>query len=157
MPRSTHPVSDKQHSRAQVREQRQRLIKKRWRRNKDLYRVEEGSGALVVDMNSRRVRTSCAPEMLTELSEFLAQPGPLLFLDPEALRRAPVELRRSVEKCLGLKVLGRNELARNSSSHDRVLAAAVDSHHAENPKRERERQKRKWHREVDVDAAEIGI
>jgi hypothetical protein len=148
MPRRSSPSSAPQHDRASVREQRRRIINKRWRRNKDLYRVDE-HGSMVVNINSRKVKRACSPETLQNLAVELGQSGPLLFLNPESVRRLPKELKYTVEKCLGMTALGMGELARNSSSHDKVLDAAVSAHASDRLVTGRSAQKRQWQAESD--------
>ena len=149
MPRTVHPQAKQGHSRSDIRQQRSRYIKRRWQRNKALYREE--TGALVINMNSRRLQKRCSQELLESLADVLNQDGPTLFLHPEALRRLPQEMRRSVEKCLGINVLGGNELARSTSAHDRVIDKTLAVQHSERDSRPRCKRERDWKRYTEED------
>jgi hypothetical protein len=148
MPRSTHPSSQEKHDRGRLREQRSRFIRRRWHRNKALYRIEEGTGAMVVNMNSKRVQKKCGDETMRELADVLGQEGPLLFLHPEVLRHAPKELRRKVERCLGLHVLGANEMTRSDSARDPHLTEAAAIRRTDRALDQRSKRERSWHTEV---------
>jgi uncharacterized FlaG/YvyC family protein len=153
MPRSTHPHVQEKHDRGLLREQRSRFIRRRWRRNKRLYRIDEGTGAMVVNMNSRVVLRKIPPEALQELAKALGQTGPLLFLHPESLRHAPKELRRAVERGLGLHVLAANEMTRADSARDKHLNGVLTARHQRDRAKiltQRSLAKRSWKGEAET-------
>jgi hypothetical protein len=118
---------------------------------------------MVVNMNSPLVLKKCGHKTMEELATVLGQKGPLLFLHPEPLRHAPKELRRVLERCLGLHVLGANEMTRPDSAHDKHMAETAAVRRTDRPDGGRTKSKRNWRQEtvqetvMDLDAEEIAV
>jgi hypothetical protein len=137
MPRETRPtVVRTARSRSQLRQARRRVIRARWRTAKAMTDRPAASGVtLQVAVNDPRLTSALSRDQIAELAAWLGQKGPVLFLHPEAMRRAPAELRAAAAAASGLAAAAApNQLARGATdvrglgrmrrSRDRNLRAA---------------------------------
>ena len=130
MPRHTHPRARRKHSRAHVRAQRDRYIKKRWQLGKRLYGDDFWLS-----------RDLSAPGPVdrehTQLRHALRQVGPMVFVHPEVARRLPHWLRWQQPWPFSLEP---NRFARNP--YTACSCVACRSAKRADPRRARE--KRAW-------------